>query len=400
MSKILVVYPQIPFPLSHGVHLRVFHLFQELSRRHEIQLVVFTEVQPEALEKCSHIFQRVHYIPQPKSEPKRRGSFRLSNASYLKSSYPGEFDRITGMLRRIVNDFQPDCIYVSPIDLAEYVVPLAVPTRVVDVVDSVSLTLLRKRGYATQGMPWHKALRYSLGWLRYRRFEATLSSLFNHVVTISPIDRDHIRSVSARSPEAVIDLPNGVSPTLECWAQSATEDPRSIIFWGNLDFSPNITAVEYFYSQVFLPYLEGKGYRWHIVGKNPTKSILRMAELHDSIILPGYVEDLYGYASEAAIVINPMQMGSGLKNKVIEAFALGKLVISNSLGMEALPQALPGTHYVLAERPDEFAACIVKYSEDKQERDRIGKHGREFVLAHYTWPKIAASFEAKLGLLR
>jgi len=398
MSKILVVYPELPFPLTHGVHLRIFHLFQELARWHTLELVVFTEIREEVWEKCAHIFERVHYIPPPTGRPRRRSSFRLSNACYLQSSYPKDFSRITSLLRGIAHHFQPDCVYVSPIDLAEYVVPLAVPLRVVDVVDSVSLTLARKRRYATQGMTWHQTARYLLGWFRYRRFEAGLSSSFDQVLTISPIDRDHIRAISTRKPEAVSDLPNGISPSLEGWTQRVEEDPHALIFWGNLDFSPNLTAVEFFYARVFLPFLAGKGYRWHIVGKNPAQSILRMAEQHDDIILPGYVEDLYRYASAAAIVINPMQMGSGLKNKVIEAFALGKLVVSNALGMEALPQALPGTHYVLAEQPQEFAACVVKYSEDKPTRDRIGASARALVLAHATWPKVAVGLERQLRL--
>jgi len=398
MSRILVVYPTLPFPLTHGVHLRIFHLFQALARRHTLELVVFTEIRAEVWEKCAHIFERVHYIAPPAGMPRRRSSFRLSNACYLQSSYPEDFARITSLLRGIAHRFQPDCVYVSPIDLAEYVAPLAVPLRVVDVVDSVSLTLARKRRYATRTMTWRQTMRYLLGWFRYRRFEAGLSSTFDQVLTISPIDRDHIRAISTRKPEAVSDLPNGVSPSLESWTLSAAEDPRALIFWGNLDFSPNITAVEFFYAQVFLPLLAGKGYRWHIVGKNPPESILRMAQQHDSIILPGYVEDLYRYASAAAIVINPMQMGSGLKNKVIEAFALGKLVVSNALGMEALPQARPGTHYVLAEQPEEFAASIVKYSEDKPARDRIGACARALVLAQTTWPRIAAGFERQLRL--
>jgi glycosyltransferase involved in cell wall biosynthesis len=398
MAKILVVYPELPLPLTHGVHLRIFHLFQQLAQRHTLELVVFTQIREELLEKCAHIFPRVHYIAPPAGRPKRRSSFRLSNACYLKASYPEEFDRISCSLRDIAQRFQPDCVYVSPIDLAEYVGPLAVPLRVVDVVDSVSLTLQRKRRYATRGMSWRQAARYLLGWFRYRRFEAGLSASFDQVLTISPIDRDHLRSISACRPEAVTDLPNGVSPSLEGWAQNTAEDPRVLIFWGNLDFSPNVTAVEFFYAQVFLPYLKDKGFRWHIVGKNPTASILRMAEQHSSIILPGYVDDLYRYASAAAIVVNPMQMGSGLKNKVIEAFALGKLVISNALGMEALPQALPGTHYALAERPTEFAACIVEYSGDKSARDRIGAAARALVLAHATWPKVAADFERQLKL--
>jgi glycosyltransferase involved in cell wall biosynthesis len=90
-------------------------------------------------------------------------------------------------------------------------------------------------------------------------------------------------------------------------------------------------------------------------------------------------------------MINPMRTGSGLKNKVLEAFALERLVISNDMGMEALC-AIKDRHYIQAEGPDQFAKEILKYSRLTAARRCIGQNARKLVLENYTWDKIGERY--------
>jgi glycosyltransferase involved in cell wall biosynthesis len=196
--------------------------------------------------------------------------------------------------------------------------------------------------------------------------------------------------------EKIIDIPNGVNPSLltKTWNQ-VDEITGGIAFWGGLDFSPNTTAVHYFYDEIFLPYLSDKEINWFIIGRNPSSKMQKMAEKHKNISLTGYVEDLYEFVSRIPIMVNPMQIGSGLKNKVLEAFALERLVISNQLGVEAIP-AIPGVHYINAGNPKEFAQAILEYSSNKQARKQIGMAARCLVEDKYKWDTVSREFCAQI----
>jgi glycosyltransferase involved in cell wall biosynthesis len=171
---------------------------------------------------------------------------------------------------------------------------------------------------------------------------------------------------------------NGGGPEIE----------NSIVFWGNLEFAPNHTAVCYFYQHVYKPFLSEKKVKWYIVGSGAGASIQAMAEEDQNIIITGFIDRLYDFAARIPIMINPMQIGSGLKNKVLEAFALGRTVVSNALGVEAIIGAQAGLHYIQAEKPEEYAEAIIQYLHDPQARNKIGIDARRLVEESYRWERI------------
>lgn len=159
-----------------------------------------------------------------------------------------------------------------------------------------------------------------------------------------------------------------------------------------LDFPPNETAVQYFYQRVFVPYLRSKNVHWYIVGRNPSPSILEIGKLEANVTVMGYVEDLVGLVRRVPIVINPMVIGSGVKNNVLEAFAMGRLVITTSLGVEAL-DVEDGVDCIVIDDPEEFAKGIVYFLDKPLERHRIAGYAQGLISDNYTWDKVAARFE-------
>jgi glycosyltransferase involved in cell wall biosynthesis len=197
--------------------------------------------------------------------------------------------------------------------------------------------------------------------------------------------------LSRNKHERIINIPNGVSPEIVHYDFKGEEIPNSIGFWGALDTLPNSTAVHFFYNEIFSKYLRHKGISWYIIGKNPDDKMIELGKRHKNIIITGFVDDLYSLVSRIPIMINPMQTGGGIKNKVLEAFALERLVISNEMGMEAI-NAKRGVHYIYAEEPKEFAEEIMKYAKSVHARLGIGHEARRFVLENFTWEKIGEKY--------
>ena len=116
-----------------------------------------------------------------------------------------------------------------------------------------------------------------------------------------------------------------------------------------------------------------------------------MAKRNPNMQLTGYVEEFFCLVSRIPIMVNPMQIGGGLTNKVIETFALERLVFSNNIGMEAIP-AKKGLQYIRAKTSKEFAEAVLKYSLDEKKRKSIGLGARSFVEERYNWIKIGKKY--------
>jgi glycosyltransferase involved in cell wall biosynthesis len=93
-----------------------------------------------------------------------------------------------------------------------------------------------------------------------------------------------------------------------------------------------------------------------------------------------------------------MTSGSGIKNKVLEALAMARPVVSTTLGIEALEVA-SGRELVIADQPAEFAAAVVELLRSPEKRRQIGTAGRDLVMRRYTWDACAASYDAIYGQL-
>jgi glycosyltransferase involved in cell wall biosynthesis len=218
--------------------------------------------------------------------------------------------------------------------------------------------------------------------------------------TISEADRMSLIEVSGVTGERIIVIPNGVSAEAMAVGNCARQHDQSVIFWGNLDFPPNWTAVEYFFDKVFLPYLADKGMTWHIVGGGES-STLREKVQHPQVIFHGFVDDLYSFAAQKGVMVNPMVEGSGLKNKVLESLAIGVPVVSTALGVEAI-HGEAGRHYLVSESPSQFAKDVSELIENRELRQSIIDNGKRLVASTYSWPTIGRQYcdlvESTIGL--
>jgi glycosyltransferase involved in cell wall biosynthesis len=111
--------------------------------------------------------------------------------------------------------------------------------------------------------------------------------------------------------------------------------------------------------------------------------------------LTGWVDDIRPYLAKGAVCIVPLRIGSGTRLKIFEAMAMGKAVVSTTIGAEGLP-GRHGTELLLADSPDDFAQCVTMLLGDEALRRKIGTAARTLVETKYSWGAVAAEFASAL----
>jgi glycosyltransferase involved in cell wall biosynthesis len=111
------------------------------------------------------------------------------------------------------------------------------------------------------------------------------------------------------------------------------------------------------------------------------------------------VDDIRGAVSRAACVVVPLRVGGGTRLKILDAWAMGKAVVSTSIGCEGL-EAVDGENILIRDEPSEFAAAVRLLLDDVNLRRRLGESARGLVERKYSWRSIGATIAAPyLGLL-
>lgn len=311
----------------------------------------------------------------------------MSNAHFARLTMPDYFRDTAEQLKALVRARDIQTVVGVTIHAAEFMDDLPCPTKILDDYDCVTLTLERYREAGQRPRSLARRVAKYVQYLRVRSLEASLTSRFDLVTTISASDRDRLRQLSRRRPEAVRIIKNGVDSGLIESVTEARRFNRAIAFWGNFSFPPNRHAVLHFYRNVFRPHLKNQAVQFHIVGPNATDDIRRLCVDEQDVELAGFVPNLSEYLADVPIMVNPMISGSGLKNKVLEAFAMKKVVVSTSMGAAAI-EAVPGTHYVETDEPKQMAEAILDYLSDQARCAAMAAAARRFVLDNYQWSAV------------
>ncbi|MDY6984483.1 MAG: glycosyltransferase family 4 protein, partial [Pseudomonadota bacterium] len=123
-------------------------------------------------------------------------------------------------------------------------------------------------------------------------------------------------------------------------------------------------------------------------------SAMRLSFVEENDVhVTGTVDDVRPSVHEAAVYIVPLRVGGGTRLKIFEALAMGKAIVSTTVGAEGLPLE-DGKHLVLADTPEAFARQVLNLVKDPALRARLGRAGRELVQARYSWQRVAGDFEA------
>jgi glycosyltransferase involved in cell wall biosynthesis len=171
--------------------------------------------------------------------------------------------------------------------------------------------------------------------------------------------------------------------------ESAAGDPPIVVFTGSMDWEPNIDAMEYFCRDVWPTILtEFPKARFQIVGRTPHPRVRRLAS--ESVEVTGSVPSVTDYLKPATVVVVPLRIGGGTRLKVYEAMAMGKALVSTSIGAEGLDFTDRRDLYI-ADDAKSFGDAILQLLRDTELRRQCEVNAAALA-ARYDWSQIARSF--------
>lgn len=385
--QILIIADYLPYPLVGGDRIRIYNLLRRVASHHEVSLAAFLET-PDDAEGVPHLQQicaRVETVSLRRRHPVSRlpGLFHYAIAGKpleLRFLYSDELARkIKGIASRTAFDI------------------VQIESRMGLYLETIPAKRLRKSILMFQNFTpqqynrafhiedqWDRKIRSLLNSAAMRQWEPRYAERFNRCTTVSEIDRQLLLGVNPHLQVSVI--PNGAD-VQKYKPLPARYDSPALLFIGNMGYAPCIDAAQYFCRDI-LPRIRraiSTTELW-IVGRDPLPEVLGLNG--GGVHVTGRVDDVIPYYRQSSVCVVPLRSGGGTRLKILEAMALGRPVVSTTIGCEGL-EVVDGEHLLVADSPDGFAEKTVRLLSDQQLYQYISANGRHLAETRYDWDKIA-----------
>lgn len=382
--KLGILLSRFPFPLEKGDKLRAYHQIKELANSNELYLCCVSDkkVLNEQIKELEPYCKEIKIIQINKFSI-------LINLikSLLFSKLPLQvayfFKRSA---QKSVVDFfrsnQVDHIYCQLIRVSEYVKDLNDIPKTLDYMDVLSKGMERRiEKSSTYLKPFVK-----IEAARLKKYEHFIFNSFQHKTIISEQDRDLI--IHAQNQNIVI-VRNGVD--LAFFNPRENQKKFDLVFTGNMSYVPNVDGVTFLVEKVMPELWKRKPTaNLAIVGASPSAKVQKLAQ--KNVIVTGWVDDIRDYYSTARLFIAPMQIGTGLQNKLLEAMAMKIPSITSTLANNAL-KATNKENIFISDTVEEYVNAIIELLDNKSLAESIGKNGHEFVKHNYDWKSTTNQLE-------
>jgi len=374
---VVIASPYVPFPLSHGGAVRMYNLMKHAAEGVDQVLLAFCDELTTPPQELLDICREVILV-------RRRGSHYRRNTA--RPDVVEEFDSETfrACLKQTVQRWHPAVVQLEFTQMAQYAAD-CYPAKTILVEHDITFDLhqqLLATANAEGAARWEMERQLE----KWRDFEMAAWKAVDYVVTMSAKD-EGIVAGAKRS----ICLPNGVDT--ERFQPSGTEpEARRLLFIGSFAHLPNVLALEFFLREVW-PRL-GPGFTLHVIAGARHEYFLEFYRNRASIDLSGPGIELEGFVSDvrnayqrAALVLAPLTASAGTNIKVLEAMAMGRVVVSTPAGINGLDLAA-GREVIVTGSAEEMAERILSLSSDPAARRRIETAARAAAL-RYDWREIA-----------
>jgi len=388
--RILFLTHRIPYPPNKGDKIRSYNILQYLAKHHEVYLgslidekadiQYINQLQSQVKE---FVFETIQ--PQIKKICCLRSFFKNESISvcYFYSSRLQK--KIDELFERI--DFDALLCFSSP--MAEYYFRSSHKNRgtklLARIMDLIDVDSYKWTQYAEKSSGLKRLIyRYEARYLS--QYEHRIAETFSHLLVVSEQEKNiFLRGLAAANLSVVT---NGVD--LEFFnprhpQRHQTQKP-TLIFTGVMDYWPNIEGVQWFVEKIF-PCIRAAvpDTTFYIVGSRPTTEIRRL-ERTKNIVVTGFVEDVRDYLAAADVCVVPLRIARGIQNKILEAMAMGKPVVTTPQAFEGI-KAVSGEEIIPADDEDMFAAAVIDLLQDKQKAEIMGAKARRCMEAHYSWDR-------------
>ncbi|MCO6457044.1 MAG: glycosyltransferase [Pirellulaceae bacterium] len=390
--KLLLLQKRPLFPTDSGGKIRTLNIVRHLAQWHEVTyLCNVLPSEQSGLEPMRALGVRLEAFPW---RDVRRGGldFYRDLARNLFSSLPytvvKNYDpRLRQRAAELLRTEPFDLLICDFVQMARHVLDLGGCPKLL-LQHNVEAEILER--HARQDRGWIRRCYMADQARKMRRFEARAGRAFDRVVAVSQRDRDvfqrsygwnHVQAIDTAVDTAYF-APDGTA-----------EQPGRVLFVGSLDWLPNVDGVLWFVREAW-PLVRAAHPRasLQIVGRRPDASVRRLDGV-DGVRVEGTVPDVRPYWQAASVVVVPLWVGGGTRLKIFEAMAMGKPVVSTTLGAEGLRVASE-EHLRIGDSAAEFARQVNELLSDGAARRQLGERAQQLVRREYSSERVARQFES------
>lgn len=390
MESLLFLCQRLPFPPDKGDKIRSYRALMHLRQTHRIHLGTFIDdpdderhvSDVEALCTTTRICRINPATARLRSLPALLTGEPLSKRYFASRS-------LATWVRATCADEDIKAVYVFSSVMAQYVMDLGLTCPIL--IDYVDVDSEKFRQYATE-RGFLSRIVYGREGRRLLAFDREAGRIADACLFVSEAEATLFRNLAPELGRKTYGLSNGIDTDyFDPDAEMAARDDilafgagSNIVFTGRMDYKPNIDAVLWFSAEVLPRVLEEEpGTRFIIAGAAPVREVEALTE-NPQIIVTGRVDDMRPYLAHADVAVAPMFIGRGIQNKVLEAAAMARPIVTTPDGLEGIDLEA-GQHLLVAEGAEDFTAKVLTCLKAAPEISDMAARARQELVKHYAW---------------
>lgn len=414
MKKIVILSERLPFPPTSGTKNLLFNYCRILHNDLGMDVVNISFLeQDEDVSQKPPFISKVYVLPNPSGKQKLKN---IIFRTLIKKEFPLQVSlfwdpAIKKQVDSIISREDPDYVIADFIRTTEYLKDFS-GYKIADLQDLLSLRYERQLGINLDTFNPYGAYLYRFPGIIQRviqsriikkiilRTEIKLLKKFE-----SNVGKQYIRVMFVAKKECELfdkmigckkslTVPLGVDYDYFSKQLHVKNIPNSIAFMGALNVAHNENGISHFITCIFpLILREIPDAKLFVIGGGATETIKSFEA--ENIVFTGKVPDVREAIEACKVFICPLQFGSGIKTKNLEAMAMGIPVVTTGVGAENI-DAEDGVDWFVADSDTDFADKVIMVLKDDNVANTIGCSGQRFIENHFTWARAKEAFESVL----
>lgn len=383
MTKVLIVSSSFPYPeykdglakINYNLLIRSFNYKADLLCIEDTKIVPIKDI-------------KIFSIPLLKQLNKFKllSKWLLTFKPFNVIKYEHYLQHLAQQLNEIHQNY--DVLHVSSpffAPLIEFVSKDIQEKMILFPIDSLSLFTQRRIQKEKQFI---KKLAFRFDLFKCMKFESEYYQKYNKVVFVSDVDSEYVKKLNQNINTHFI--PNGVDIDFFKKNDEREIEHNSLIFTGDMAYGPNEDAALFLIEEIYPLVKKELDIKLYIVGQRPTEKIKKYQS--QDIIITGFVDDIRTYIDKASVYISPLRYGSGIKNKVLEAMSMSKIVIGTDVSFDAINVEDKKNIIKISHEPQEIASKIVEILKNIDEYKNIEINARKTIKDQYSWDGVSLQY--------